>query len=105
MNSLKRGFAGRRFCEVERKESWFERFAKVMKNMGYKQSQGDHTLFIKHSDLGRVITFLVYIDDIIMTGTDEKERPTLRRCLTNEFEIKELGRLKYFIGIKVAHSK
>ena len=88
MNSLKRGFAGRRFCEVERKESWFERFAKVMKNMGYKQSQGDHTLFIKHADLGRVITFLVYIDDIIMTGFDEKERPTLRQCLTNEFEIK-----------------
>ena len=62
-------------------------------------------LFIKHSNLGGVTTLLVYIDDIIVTGNDEKERQTLRQCLTKEFEIKELGRLKYFLGIKVAHSK
>ena len=76
-----------------------------MKNMGYMQSQGDHVLFIKHLDLGGVTTLLVYVDDIIMMGNDEKERQTLRQCLTKEFEIKELGSLKYFLGIKVAHSK
>ena len=62
-------------------------------------------LFIKHSNLGGVTTLLVYIDDIIVTGNDEKERQTLKQCLTKEFEIKELGRLKYFLGIEVAHSK
>ena len=76
-----------------------------MKNMRYRQSQGDHMLFIKHSDWERVTTFLVYVDDIIVMGNDEKERQTLRQCLTEEFEIKELGKLKYFLGIEVAHSK
>ena len=28
--------------------AWFGRFARVMIAMGYRQSQGDHTLFIKH---------------------------------------------------------
>nr|KYP53161.1 Retrovirus-related Pol polyprotein from transposon TNT 1-94 [Cajanus cajan] len=28
--------------------AWFGRFTKVMGSLGYKQSQGDHTLFIKH---------------------------------------------------------
>ena len=42
---------------------------------------------------------------IIMTGNDELEKQTLRQCLTMEFEIKELGRLKYFLEIEVAHSK
>ena len=90
----------------KRKQSpreWFGRLAKVMKNMGYKQSQGDYMLFIKHLDSGGVTTLFVYIDDIIMMRNDEKERQTLRQCLTKEVEIKELGRLKYFIGIKVAH--
>ena len=32
--------------------AWFGRFAKVMKESGYKQNQGDHTLFIKHSAIG-----------------------------------------------------
>jgi len=34
--------------------AWFGRFTKVMTNLGYKQSQGDHTLFIKHSVSGGV---------------------------------------------------
>ena len=45
-----------------------------MQAMGYKLSQGHHTLFIKHSSLGSVTTLIVYVDDIIMTGNDEKER-------------------------------
>ena len=60
---------------------WFERFSKVMKNMGYRQSQGDHALFIKHSDLGGVTTLLVYVDDIIMIGNDEKEWQNFKTVL------------------------
>ena len=45
-----------------------------MKESGYKQSQGDHTLFIKHSVVGGVIALLVYVDDIIMTRNDEREK-------------------------------
>ena len=48
-------------------KAWFGRFAKVIKEFGYKQSQGDHTLFIKHSTTGGVIALLVYVDDIIVT--------------------------------------
>ena len=73
--------------------------------MGYKQSQGDHTLFIKHSTTGKVTILLVYVDDIIVTGDDSTERERLKKGLVQEFEIKELGKLKYFLGIEVAHSK
>ncbi|KAK0580519.1 hypothetical protein LWI29_002881 [Acer saccharum] len=69
------------------------------------QSQGDHTLFIKHTNSGGVIALMIYVDDIIVTGNDEKEREALKQCLVREFEIKELGRLKYFLGIEVAHSE
>ena len=57
--------------------AWFERFAKVMilmKESRYKQSQGEHTLFIKHSAAGGVTALLVYVDDIIVTGNDEREK-------------------------------
>ena len=46
----------------------------MMKNIGYKQSQGNHTLFIKHSDSRGVTALLIYVDDIIMTRNDELER-------------------------------
>ena len=83
--------------------AWFERFTKVMLAIGYKQSQCDHTLFIKHLEIGGVRTLLVYVDDIIVTRNDEKEKQSLKQCLIKEFEIKELGKLKYFLGIEVAH--
>ena len=76
-----------------------------MTGLGYKQSQGDHTLFIKHSTSGGVTALLVYVDDIIVIGDDLKEKEELRHCLKKEFEIKELGKLRYFLGIEVAHSK
>ena len=85
--------------------AWFGRFAGVMLAMGYKQKQGDHTLFIKHSSAEGVTALLVYVDDIIVTGDDVKEKQSLSQCLATEFEIKALRRLKYFLGIEVAHSK
>lgn len=44
------------------------------------------------------------MDDIIVTGDNEFEKENLRRQLEAEFEIKSLGKLKYFLGIEVAHS-
>lgn len=41
----------------------------------------------------------------MVIGDDEKEELILKQQLVKEFEIKELGKLKYFLGIKVACSK
>lgn len=46
--------------------AWFERFGKVVKNLGYSQSQADHTMFYKHSREGKVAILIVYVDDIIL---------------------------------------
>ena len=82
----------------------FGRFVKVMITNGYKQSQGDHTLFIKHLTLGGVTALLVYVDDVIVIGNDKEKKDSLRKCLAREFEIKELYKLKYFLGIEVVQS-
>jgi len=67
--------------------------------------RGDHTLFFKHSSKGNVTTLLVYVDDIIVTEDDFVEQTQLKERLSQEFEIKDLGVLKYFLGIEVAYSK
>nr|KYP46112.1 Retrovirus-related Pol polyprotein from transposon TNT 1-94 [Cajanus cajan] len=83
--------------------AWFGRFTKVMISLGFKQ--GDQTLFIKHSKSRGLTVLLVYVDDIIVTGDGEEEQRLLGQHLAKEFEIKTLRKLKYFLGIKVAHSK
>ena len=47
----------------------------------------------------------MYVDNIIVKGNHEKEKNTLKQCLAKKFEIKDLGKLKYFLGIKVARAK
>jgi hypothetical protein len=71
--------------------------------MGFKQCNVDHIVFYRHS--GRRITVLVvYVDDIIITGDDEQGIKYLKENLSKEFEVKDLGQLKYFLGIEVARS-
>ena len=81
---LKRGLYGLK----QSHRAWFGIFAKVMKEFGYKQSQGDHTLFIKHYVAGGVTALLVYVDDIIVTRNDEREKHDVKQRLEKEFEIK-----------------
>jgi len=76
-----------------------------MKEFGYKQSNSNHTLFIKHNE-GRVTALIVYVDEMmVMTGDDPREMKALQRYLTTKFEMKDLGHLKYFLGIEVARSR
>ncbi|XP_024029322.1 uncharacterized protein LOC112093936 [Morus notabilis] len=48
---------------------------------------------------------IVYVDDIILTGNDEIELGILKKRLTEDFQVKDLGRLKYFLGMEFARSK
>lgn len=84
--------------------AWFGRFTMAMKKYGFKQSNSDHTLFLKRR--GKLVTCLsIYVDDMIITGNDEEEMKKLKENLFAEFEMKDLGRLKYFLGIEVLRSK
>lgn len=46
---------------------------------------------------GKVTIFIVYADDIIIKSDDEPEIVGLKRALSKEFKIKDLGVLKYFL--------
>ncbi|KAF5950988.1 hypothetical protein HYC85_012981 [Camellia sinensis] len=85
--------------------AWFERFNQAMVKYGFKQSQADHTLFVKHFSHGKTTALIVYMDDIVLTRDDVEEIPLLKKYLASEFEIKDLENLKYFLGIEVARSK
>ena len=76
-----------------------------MRKYGSKKCNSDHTLFLKHQR-GKVTSLLIiYVDDIIIIGDDEEEITRLQEHLAIEFEMKNLGGFKYFLGIEVARSK
>ena len=60
---------------------------------GYSQGQSDHTMFYRHLNGGGVIILIVYVDDIVITGSNEAEIQLLKGVLSTEFEVKDLGKL------------
>ena len=72
-----------------------------MKDFGYRQTNSNHTLFLKKQQ-GKITTLIVYVDDMVFTGNDLKERKALQDYLSREFKMKDLSPLKYFLGIEVS---
>ena len=67
--------------------------------LGFHQSQADHT------NGSLFTTLLVYVDDIIITGNDPSCVATLKYLLDQKFGIKDLGSLKFFLGLEIARSE
>ncbi|KAK8921057.1 hypothetical protein KSP39_PZI020242 [Platanthera zijinensis] len=84
--------------------AWFGRFYKFMLQLGYTQSHADHTLFIKRKG-AQVSILIVYVDDSIITGDHLEGITYLKEQLSKEFEVKDLRKLKYFLGIEMVRSQ
>ncbi|KAK2997364.1 hypothetical protein RJ639_025480 [Escallonia herrerae] len=59
----------------------------------------------RHSTDGKIAILIVYVDDIILTRDDIAEMEQLKQCLASEFEIKDLGSLKFFLRMEIARSR
>ncbi|GAU31820.1 hypothetical protein TSUD_58210 [Trifolium subterraneum] len=83
---------------------WYERLTAFLQQHHYIQATSDHSLFLKKN--GSTITILlVYVDDVIVAGNSMTDIQAIKNALHESFKIKDLGILKYFLGIEVAHSK
>ncbi|KAL0348033.1 UNVERIFIED_CONTAM: Retrovirus-related Pol polyprotein from transposon RE1 [Sesamum angustifolium] len=72
-------------------------------DFGFQQSSHEHCLFIKHSD-GEFTALLVYVDDILLTGSSDATLHAINEYLDRLFTIKNLGPAKYFLGLELARS-
>lgn len=59
-----------------------------MRKMGYWETRGDYTPFIKHSPEGKVTTLLLYVDHIIVTEDDNMEQQHLKERLARDLRLK-----------------
>lgn len=72
----------------------------VLIALGFTQSINDYLLFVRHTD-SHFIALLVYVDDILVIGDDIVAIEQVKSTLHGKFTIKDLGRARYFLGMKI----
>ncbi|XP_070043175.1 uncharacterized protein [Nicotiana tomentosiformis] len=80
---------------------WLTKLSTTLLSRGFKSSMNDYSLFIKSSTHSTVI-LAVYVDDILLVGDDISEMESLKSFLDNQFKIKDLGEVHYFLGLEVS---
>ena len=80
--------------------AWYERFVSVIIEAGFSPSPHDPALFIYTSSRGRTL-LLLYVDDMLITGDDAEHIFLVKRHLSQQFQMTDLGPLSYFLSIEV----
>jgi hypothetical protein len=80
--------------------AWFDRFSTFLIDYGFLCSSVDSSLFMFNTGKHTLI-LLVYVDDIILTGSCSTLLAAFVSQLSTQFSIKDLGPLNYFLGVQV----
>ncbi|KAJ9537493.1 hypothetical protein OSB04_030226 [Centaurea solstitialis] len=80
--------------------AWFEKFSNTVLSLGFYASNYDSGLFTRTTAAGSIL-LLLYVDDMIITGSDSTGIASLKQSLSSAFEMKDLGKLHYFLGLEV----
>jgi hypothetical protein len=82
---------------------WYSKFSTALLDFSFCQSKSDYSLFIKR-DTYSFTTLLVYIDDIIVASDSPTIVEEINVFLNTKFKIKNLGTLRYFLGLEIART-
>nr|CAN66416.1 hypothetical protein VITISV_044133 [Vitis vinifera] len=77
--------------------AWFGHFSSVVQEFGMLWSEADHSVFYHHNSSSQCIYLVVYVDDIVITSSDQEGIQRLKQHLFNHFQTKDLGKLKKYV--------
>lgn len=82
---------------------WYKELKSFLTYAGFQSSISDSSLFIYHHN-GIIMYFLVYVDDIIVTGNNNDAISEFIQALNSKFSLKDLGNLSNFLGVEVINT-
>lgn len=80
----------------------FDHLSQYLHTLGFVSSRADISLLIRKTN-GDCCYILVYVDDIIITGSSTSVITALIKDLNSKFALKDLGPLSYFLEIEVSY--
>lgn len=77
---------------------WLNRFSSCAAWL--RKSKNEHTLYLKQDSFGLQLVISLYVDDMLVTGSNEAFVNQFKAKMENLFEMSYLGKMNYFLGME-----
>jgi hypothetical protein len=84
---------------------WYLKFDRFMIEQGYIRCHSDHCVYFKRIENGSHIIFLLYVDDMLVVGSNMQDINVLKKKLSNSFAMKDLGVAKKILGMRITRDR
>eukprot|EP00253_Pinus_taeda_P031244 PITA_31244 len=84
--------------------AWYAKMDSFLLESGFSRCHSDNTVYSKKVG-NSLIILVLYVDDLILTGSDPNLINHVKSSLKQKFEMTDLGHLHYFLGLQVLQSK
>jgi len=83
---------------------WYKKFDNFMCGNGFTRCQADHCCYVKRYDNSYII-LLLYVDDMLIAGSSIEKINELKRRLSEQFAMKDLGPAKQILGMRITRDR
>ena len=83
--------------------AWNKRIDSFLLDLGFIKCIVEHGVYVKENTEGDLIIICLYVDDLIVTGSNIKDIQQFKKTMEAEFEMTDLGRLSYFLGMEFTY--
>ncbi|GKB69107.1 zinc finger, CCHC-type containing protein, partial [Tanacetum coccineum] len=87
--------------EVPKK--WHQKFDEVGLSNGYLLNQADKYVYSKFDKTGKGVIICLYVDDMLIFGTDQVQVNPTKEFLSSRFSMKDIGEADVILGIRIKH--
>ncbi|XP_071704142.1 uncharacterized protein [Rutidosis leptorrhynchoides] len=81
--------------------AWYSKIDAHLINHNFKRSPNESTLYVKQLNSQEVLIISLYVDDLLVIGSNDNLVEEFKKQMKSEFEMSDLGLMHYFLGMKI----
>lgn len=84
--------------------SWNNCLSEYLESLNFARCKSDYCVFVYNQD-DHIVIIVVYVDDLLITGSSEELINRIRLMLISRFSMKDIGDIRYFLGLNVTYDR
>ena len=81
--------------------AWYSRINSHLIQLGFRRSENEATLYLKQNEDGLQLVVSLYVDDMLVTGSNVRLLVEFKMEMQDVFEMSDLSIMNYFLGMEI----